>query len=64
MAIEQSRWVAQYEPSEILGPLYGDGIIALAGAFSTAFADTMRDNIETLFAEAQAVPGGALPRGP
>jgi ectoine hydroxylase-related dioxygenase (phytanoyl-CoA dioxygenase family) len=55
---------AEYDPAAILGGLYGDGIIGLAGAFSPAFADRMREDIETLFAEAQRVPGGALPRGP
>lgn len=53
-----------YEPAAILGGLYGDGIIALKAAFDTAFADRLREDIETLFAEAQQVPGGALPRGP
>jgi len=53
-----------YEPAEIMGGLYGDGIIGLAGAFSPAFADTTREEIERLFEEARGVPGGALPRGP
>jgi ectoine hydroxylase-related dioxygenase (phytanoyl-CoA dioxygenase family) len=53
-----------YEPAEIMAGLYGDGIIGLAGAFSPAWADRMREDIETLYAEAVAVPGGALPRGP
>jgi hypothetical protein len=53
-----------WEPAEILGGLYGDGIISLAGAFSAAFADRLREDIETLFAEAQPIPGGTLPRGP
>jgi len=53
-----------WEPSEILGGLYGDGIIGLRGAFSVAFADRLRTDIEALFEEAKAVPGGALPRGP
>jgi hypothetical protein len=52
------------EPAEIMRGLYGDGIIAMRGAFSTAFADRLRENIETLFREASSVPGGALPRGP
>ena len=42
--------------------IYGDGIIALRGAFSVPFADAMREDIETLFAEARQVDGGALPR--
>ena len=52
------------EPSEIMRGLYGDGIIALPGAFVPAFADRLRADIEALFSEAMAIPGGALPRGP
>ena len=55
---------AVYEPAEIMGGLYGDGIIALKGAFSTGFADRMREDIELLFEEARQVQGGVLPRGP
>lgn len=53
-----------YEPAAIIGGLYGDGAIALQGAFSPAWADALREDIETLFAEAQSTPNGALPRGP
>ncbi|MGX7952913.1 phytanoyl-CoA dioxygenase family protein [Tsuneonella sp. HG249] len=52
------------EPSEIMRGLYGDGIIALRGAFDVAFADRLRGDIEKLFEEANSIPGGALPRGP
>lgn len=52
------------EPAEIMRGLYGDGIIAQPTAFNPAFADGLRADIEMLFAEAQATPGGALPRGP
>ena len=55
---------AHYEPAEIIGGLYGDGIVGLKGAFAPAFADRMRGDIENLFEEARRVPGGALPRGP
>jgi hypothetical protein len=55
---------ATWEPADIMGGLYGDGIIALKRAFSTSFADRLRENIETLYAEAKQVKGGALPRGP
>jgi len=48
----------------IMGGLYGDGIIALPGAFTPDFADTLYDDIMGLFEEARAVPSGALPRGP
>ena len=53
-----------YDAASIMGGLYGDGIIALKGAFSPKWADRMREDIEALFEEARAVPGGALPRGP
>jgi hypothetical protein len=53
-----------YEAADIMGGLYGDGIIALKGAFSREWAARMREDIETLFEEARQVPGGALPRGP
>lgn len=53
-----------YEAADIMRGLYGDGIIGLKSAFPPEFADAMREDIEKLFAEARAVPGGALPRGP
>ena len=53
-----------YEPADIMRGLYGDGIIALKGAFPRDWVQRMREDIDSLFAEAQAVPGGALPRGP
>jgi len=53
-----------YDVAAIMGGLYGDGIIGLKGAFSPAFADTLYQDTMALFAEARAVPGGALPRGP
>jgi hypothetical protein len=52
------------QAADIMRGLYGDGIIALQRAFSTEFADRMREDIAELFAEAQAIDGGALPRGP
>jgi hypothetical protein len=52
------------EPAEIMRGIYGDGIIGLSGAFSTAFADRLRRDIEVLFEAARQVPDGALPRGP
>ena len=53
-----------FDRAKIREDLYRDGIIALQGAFSPDWADRMREDIEVLFAEAMAVPGGALPRGP
>ena len=54
----------QYDPAAIMGGLYGDGIIGLKEAFAPEWADRMYGEIMTLFEEAKAVPGGALPRGP
>jgi hypothetical protein len=53
-----------YDTAEIMGGIYGDGIIGLKGAFSPAFADAMHADILALFKEARRTPGGALPRGP
>jgi phytanoyl-CoA dioxygenase PhyH len=53
-----------YEAAEIMGGLYGDGIIGLKGAFTAEWADRMREDIERLFEEARGIPHGALPRGP
>jgi hypothetical protein len=52
------------EPAEIMRALYGDGVTSLKGAFDTAFADDLREDIEILFEEARSVEGGMLPRGP
>jgi phytanoyl-CoA dioxygenase PhyH len=48
----------------IMRGLYGDGIIALKGAFSTAWADATYADIMASFEGARAVEGGTLPRGP
>jgi hypothetical protein len=53
-----------YDAASIMGGLYGDGIIALKGAFSREFADALYDDMVGLFEEARQIPGGALPRGP
>lgn len=53
-----------WEAADIMRGLYGDGIIGLKGAFSREWVVEMREDIERLFEEARAVPGGALPRGP
>src|SRR5215213_2974221 len=53
-----------YDVGSIMGGLYGDGIIALQGAFPRPWVERMREDIGLLFEEARKVPGGALPRGP
>jgi Phytanoyl-CoA dioxygenase (PhyH) len=44
--------------------LYTEGIVACRGAFSTAWADRLHEDIDELFAEALARPGGTVGRGP
>jgi hypothetical protein len=54
----------EYDVAAIMGGLYGDGIIALRGAFSPGWVARLKEDIEILFAEARARPRGALERGP
>ena len=54
----------QFDTAEIMGGLYGEGIIGLKGAFDRQWVHRLREDIDQLFAEAQQRPGGALARGP
>ncbi|WP_202910522.1 phytanoyl-CoA dioxygenase family protein [Hymenobacter sediminis] len=54
----------RYDVAQIMGGLYGDGIIGLKGAFSRAWAQQLHEDITRLYAEALQRPGGALGRGP
>ena len=54
----------QYESGAILGPLYGDGILACRGAFERDWVARLGEDIAVLFDEARQRPGGALARGP
>jgi len=53
-----------YEAAPLMGGLYGDGIIALKGAFAPEWVDAVHEDILRLFADARARSRGALPRGP
>lgn len=59
MAVEPN-----YEPADIIGGIYGDGVISLIAAFDVLLVDRIRVSIEKLFAAARQIPTGALPRGP
>ncbi|SDN21417.1 phytanoyl-CoA dioxygenase family protein [Actinacidiphila guanduensis] len=52
------------DPATAVQALYGDGITALRGAFPPEWADALREDIETAFAEARRRPRGAVGRGP
>lgn len=62
-AVLQPR-LHQFDTAEIMGGLYGDGIIGLKAAFDRQWVCRLREDIDQLFAEALAQPGGALARGP
>lgn len=62
-AVLQPRF-PEFDTAEIMGGLYGDGIIGLKGAFERQWVHTLREDVDRLFAEALQRPGGALARGP
>lgn len=54
----------EFDAASIMGGLYGDGFIALKGAFSRQWVASLREDIDKLYVEASRRPGGALNRGP
>jgi len=54
----------KFDTAAIMGGLYGDGIIAMKGAFERSWVQQVGRDIDVLFQEALARPNGALPRGP
>jgi hypothetical protein len=54
----------QYDTATIMGGLYGDGFIALKGAFSRDWVQQLREDLDVAYEEALARPGGAVGRGP
>jgi hypothetical protein len=53
-----------YDTAEIMGGLYGPGVIGLKGAFPRDSVERMAEDIWAIWDEVKEVPGGALPRGP
>lgn len=54
----------QYDIAQIMGGLYGDGIIALKNAFSREWTAQLNEDVLTAYEEALKRPGGAVGRGP
>jgi hypothetical protein len=54
----------RFDVSQIMGGLYGNGIIALKGAFERDWVEHMRGEVDALFQDALQRPGGAVGRGP
>ncbi|WP_375437207.1 phytanoyl-CoA dioxygenase family protein [uncultured Hymenobacter sp.] len=53
-----------YDVAQIMGGLYGDGIIGFKGAFSREWVQQLGEDIAGLYEAALKRPGGALGRGP
>ncbi len=60
----QGTKTEQYSIATIMGGLYGDGIIALKGAFSREWVQKLDEELKALYIEALKRPGGAVGRGP
>jgi ectoine hydroxylase-related dioxygenase (phytanoyl-CoA dioxygenase family) len=53
-----------YDVADIMRGIYGDGIIALKGAFSREWVAQLHEDIMTAYEQALKRPGGAVGRGP
>src|SRR4051794_27723086 len=53
-----------YDVAQIMGSLYGDGIIGLKGGFSREWAAELHEDVMTAYEDALKRPGGAVGRGP
>jgi hypothetical protein len=54
----------EYDVAQIMGGLYGDGIIGLKGAFSREWVAELHDDVIAAYEDALKRPGGAVGRGP
>jgi hypothetical protein len=54
----------QFDVAQIMGGLYGDGIIARKAAFTRQWVEELGEDIEVAFQAALKRPGGAVGRGP
>ena len=53
-----------FDIANIMGALYGDGFLALKGAFEREWVDRMREDMMSAFWSAIQRPGGTIGRGP
>jgi hypothetical protein len=64
MTATKKNHTALYDTAEIMGGIYGAGIIGLKGAFSREWVERLREDIEALYRDALKRPGGTVGRGP
>ncbi|KAA3438389.1 phytanoyl-CoA dioxygenase family protein [Rufibacter hautae] len=60
---QESKTLA-YDIAQIMGGLYGEGIIGLKGAFSREWVQQLHQDVLALYEDALQRPGGAVGRGP
>jgi hypothetical protein len=54
----------RFDTAQIMGGLYGDGIIGFKNAFSREWVQALHEDLLALYEEALKRPGGAVGRGP
>ncbi|HVF70802.1 MAG TPA: phytanoyl-CoA dioxygenase family protein [Chthoniobacterales bacterium] len=54
----------RFDVAEIMGGLYGDGIIGRKGVFERSWIQELHDEVVELYGDALQRPGGAVGRGP
>jgi hypothetical protein len=54
----------QFDVAQIMGGLYGDGFIAMRGAFSREWVMQLHEDVLVAYEDALKRPGGAVGRGP
>ncbi len=54
----------EFDAAEIMGGLYGDGIIGRKGVFEREWVRALREEVVDSYADALKRPGGAVGRGP
>jgi ectoine hydroxylase-related dioxygenase (phytanoyl-CoA dioxygenase family) len=64
MTTTSTQQAQEYDVATIMGGLYGDGIIALKGAFDRAWVEQLHEDVNIAFQDALKRPGGAVGRGP
>jgi hypothetical protein len=64
MSTTEQALATQFDVATIMGGIYGDGIIALKGAFEPDWARMLDEDIDAAFKDALKRPGGAVGRGP
>jgi hypothetical protein len=59
-----SNGSSEYDVSQIMGGMYGDGLIGLKGAFNRQWVSQLHEDVIKAYEEALKRPGGTVGRGP